>query len=147
MADIEKFLLKSIKAKSESLLQNYAEIGLKVAEEVLNNSVVDVLTDGSSGSPQSKAYMRKEDDGYVIGISGEDATFIEFGAGVHFNSEPYPMEKPSGIKDIGEYGQGRGKQDKWAFGIDGQWTYGTPASMPIYNARKAILEEIEKDNR
>lgn len=85
---------------------------------------------------------------YTINANGQAVAFIEFGAGVFYNSggDPYHETRPEGIVDIGEYGQGRGKQP-------GGWTYstsdgakrtrGTPEQPGMWLAAKEIRSRIE----
>ena len=74
--------------------------------------------------------------------------FIEFGAGVYFNGpEPYPEPRPDGVAKIGEYGQGKGKQNTWGYYDDGGnliLTHGTPAAMPMYHAERTMEQEIKR---
>ena len=73
---------------------------------------------------------------------------IEFGAGVYFNGpEPYPEPRPAGVSRIGEYGQGKGKQNTWGYYDDGGnliLTHGTPAAMPMYHAERTMEQEIKR---
>jgi len=63
-----------------------------------------------------------------IKCTGNQVLFIEFGAGAYFYRKTGEIEtrlyqgvmpniepRPSGILDIGEYGQGRGKDDLWFY--------------------------------
>jgi len=92
-----------------------------------------------------------EDDNVLLVIaSGEDAVWVEFGAGVHHNgsvgSYPNPLAQGAGMDAIGTYGHGRGAYDKWVFSEGGvkYWTYGTPAKMPMFNAVQTVISEIEQ---
>jgi hypothetical protein len=64
-------------------------------------------------------------------MEGPGVSFLEFGAGVHFNGTgSYPIKTPPGIVGIGEYGMGQGKQDMWKYG--NKWTHGNPSAKPLY---------------
>ena len=95
--------------------------------------------------------------------NGNAVAFIEFGAGVAVNSgTSYPQERPRGIVDIGQYGQGKGSNYAgWFYkgeqGNAGEevyrhtkggdvlqpgvyHTYGNPAEAPMYHATNTMAE-------
>lgn len=87
----------------------------------------------------------------VVFAEGDEAVFIEYGAGVYFNgsagSSPHPWGSQFGYA-IGTYGKGHGKRNVWGYS-DGNGgivlTHGTPAAMPLYNGLKearAVLDEL-----
>lgn len=84
----------------------------------------------------------------VVIANGEDAIWIEFGSGVHYNGSPGTSPHPSGAElgfTIGSYGYGNGKREVWAYKDEtGQkyLTYGSPASMPMSKAVTTILNEM-----
>lgn len=91
----------------------------------------------------------------VVIASGNEAVFIEYGAGVSNNgaagSSPHPWGQEQGFL-IGSYGKGYGARKMWAFkSADGTKvvTRGTPAAMPMYrgwmeakNALDDLVEEV-----
>ena len=86
-------------------------------------------------------------NGAVVIAAGEDAVWVEFGAGVYHNgsagSSPHPKGAELGFT-IGGYGKGMGKRKTWGFYEDGELrlTHGAPAVMPMYNAMKTVCDEI-----
>lgn len=78
---------------------------------------------------------------HTITVSGKDATFMEFGAGIHFNGTGagnHPKAGDMGIT-MGMYGSGNGNKDKWGIPSDKEtkerrWSYGTPETAGFYNA-------------
>ena len=83
----------------------------------------------------------------IVIAAGEDAVWVEFGAGVYHNGSAGSSPHPEGSKlgfTIGGYGKGMGKRQTWGFYEDGELrlTHGTPAVMPMYNAVKAVCDEI-----
>lgn len=98
------------------------------------------------GNKDVSIEVEPTDKGWKIVASGEDVCFIEFGAGVYYNgSEPYPEPRPPGVAGIGEYGQGKGKQDSWGYYDDnGELviTHGTPAAMPMYHASQEMERQF-----
>lgn len=124
--------------KTEELAQRLAMIGMDEAS----------IRFGTAMYPDhnSEVTIEPTDKGWKIIASGEDVCFIEFGAGVYYNgSEPYPEPRPPGVVGIGEYGQGKGKQDAWGYYDDnGELviTHGTPAAMPMYHASRVMEQEL-----
>ena len=142
---------KDIEKKSKELRHEIAEELKKEIEKIVRSSMVDDLVDGGYKTPNvTVSYRDHGENTTVVAAIGSDIVWIEFGAGVHYNGgvgtkpNPYANEVP-GIVGIGEYGQGRGAQDKWVFsdGDGSHWTYGTKATMPMYNATKNVLRNIE----
>lgn len=84
----------------------------------------------------------------VVVASGEDAVWVEFGAGVYHNgaagSSPHPKGNELGFT-IGSYGKGNGRKTTWGYlDDDGELhlTHGTPATMPMYRAMETVSEEV-----
>jgi len=91
-------------------------------------------------------YANNDDEISVVIADGKEAVFIEFGAGVYYNpSGSAHPSRPPGIVNIGEYGKGYGKRQIWGYYDEKKQlhlTHGTPASMPMFYAAKAIAEQI-----
>ena len=85
----------------------------------------------------------------MVIANGEDAVWVEFGAGVYHNgsvgSSPHPKGAELGMT-IGSYGNGRGSRRVWGYYDEGGLvlTRGTPAQMPMYSAAKAVCEKIDE---
>ena len=83
----------------------------------------------------------------VVIANGEDAVWVEFGAGVYHNgasgSSPHPKGGELGFT-IGGYGKGKGKRETWGYYDNGNLvlTHGTPASMPMAKAVTTICNDI-----
>lgn len=100
------------------------------------------------GMPVSNVKVDHEDYGKfsLVIAYGEEAVFIEFGAGVYYNpgDSTHPNMPPQ-IKHIGTYGKGYGSRQIWGFyDADGtlHLTHGNPASMPMYLGLQQILREL-----
>lgn len=121
--------------KKELLVNRLAEIGLQVASVGFSLADYDGVNDVSVTVNQSGT-------GVNIMASGQTVCFIEFGSGVRYGYG-YPAEdKPSGIAGIGEYGKGRGANEKgWWYGYK-QHTYGNPPAMAMLTARDTMIEQI-----
>lgn len=112
-------------------------------------SIVDDLTGDSGGQRQANVSVSLNDreNISVIIASGEDAVWVEFGAGVYHNGSAGSSPHPNGAEfgfTIGGYGKGMGKRKMWGFYEDGELrlTHGAPAVMPMYNAMKTVCDEI-----
>lgn len=89
---------------------------------------------------------KKGDMSITLRLQGEQAVFVEFGAGVHYNGAAGSSQHPYGVElgfTIGNYGLHQGRKDKWSYkDEDGtvHVTHGTPAAMPLYKAGVAIKQ-------
>lgn len=137
-------------AKAETFRQRLAEELRAEAQSGFDGAIVDDLT-GQSGGPitANVKVSVNPDSGTVTTVvaSGEDAVWVEFGAGVHHNgsvgSSPHPNGAALGMT-IGSYGKGNGAKDTWGY-YDGDrlvMTHGTPARMPMYNATKHVADKV-----
>ena len=140
IAEVRAFR-NSIEGKKQQLLEELANIGVKEASVRFTTAIYD-------GENDSSVTLKATQDGYTILAEGKAVAFIEFGAGVYHNpSEPYPNPRPEGIVGIGEYGEGRGKQQAWGFkDEDGELviTHGNPAAMPMWYASEEMRNSILK---
>lgn len=132
---------RSIKGKANKLLKELADIGLDEATVRFTGAMYDGVT-------HTDIEVKSVSNGYAIVASGKDVAFIEFGAGVHYNTpDPYPNARPNGIVGIGEYGKGYGKRQAWGFRDDtGELviTHGNPAAMPMWYASEEMRSEIKR---
>ncbi|WP_277407832.1 hypothetical protein [Lacrimispora xylanisolvens] len=137
--------------KAELLCQRLAEVGQTVALQSISESPL-----GKTITLRVK--MEPRNDGYkaILVAAGQTKSndhgsintllLVEFGAGVRLN----PNENPK----AGEFGMGVGTypgqihafdQNGWYYwGDDEKWhhTYGTKATMPMYNASVAIRTQV-----
>ena len=133
---------KWVERKSKELAKRLAEIGATSASLGFARALY-------TGPKDVAVSVRKRGDGYAVIAKGETVLFIEFGAGIHFGG---------GHPEAGEFGMGPGTYPdgkghwndpkgwylpKSRQGSDGtKHTYGNPAEMPMYNARKEIEQNI-----
>ena len=94
-----------------------------------------------------------QSDYTLVIANGEDAVWVEFGAGVYHNgsvgSYPNPLGPTSTpvMAAIGTYGHGQGAKNVWGYlGGDGKFhmTHGTPAAMPMYKAIQSVARDLVK---
>lgn len=135
--------------KSELLQQKVAEKIESLVKSGFDGAIVDDLTADSGGARKANVQVSidERDNVSVVIAAGEDAVWVEFGAGVYHNgsagSSPHPKGSELGFT-IGGYGKGMGKRKTWGFYEDGELrlTHGAPAVMPMYNAMKTVCDEI-----
>jgi hypothetical protein len=138
IAELKSFR-DSIDAKTDELLKELANIGLKEAQVRFTTAMYDGVND-------SEVTLKTIENGYQIVAEGHAVAFIEFGAGVYYNpTEPYPNPRPDGIVGIGEYGKGYGKRQAWGFKNESDElviTHGNPAAMPMWYASEEMRNSI-----
>jgi hypothetical protein len=139
-----------VKRKTDELRERVAYFIAKDASAVFNTAVADDLI--GEGAVIGSVNVVVEDNGNMTLViaNGEDAVFMEFGAGVYYNggvgSSPNPLGAVLGYT-IGSYGKGNGAKAVWGFkGEDGalHLTHGVPASMPLYRALQSVVNDIEQ---
>lgn len=138
---------KSLVSKNEKFVRRLAELGIPVIDENI------ALAQGDSNKSHNTYIKINNFSGYsqaTLICEGVDLLFIEFGAGIHYNTpagtSPHPKGQGLGYT-IGSYGQGNGKDDSWVYYADsGEWvrSYGTEATMPVYKASVEIMQNIRK---
>lgn len=138
---------QEIKRKTVRLRERIAEYIAETASQGFGSAVVDDLLRGGARSASVDVSVDSRENVSVVVANGEDAVWVEFGAGVYYNgqagSSPHPKGGELGLT-IGGYGKGYGARNVWGFYEDGELklTHGTPAAMPMYNAMKTVCAEI-----
>lgn len=144
--ELEKYK-DSFLNKNEIFVQRLCEVGIPVIRENISSSTGDSNKDYNT-------YIRVNSyQGYSeakLIVEGKELSFIEFGAGIHYNgsagSSPHPKGNEFGYI-IGSYGKGLGKKDHWYYTADtGEniKSFGTKATMPVYKASQTIIQQIRK---
>ncbi len=135
--------------KTDLLRRTVAE---KIAEDARGgfaSAVVDDLLPDSGGARSANVDVTidEQDNVSIVIANGEDAVWVEFGAGVYANgavgSSPHPKGQELGFT-IGGYGKGFGARQVWGFYEDGvlKLTHGTPAAMPLYHAMQRVCDDV-----
>lgn len=150
-------VIEYIKHYQQDFLSKIEMFKRKVAERIsylagagFANAIVDDISEKSGGPRMADVdtYFEERGDSLIVVAMGQDAVWVEFGAGVFHNgsvgSSPHPKGAELGFT-IGEYGKGFGKLTTWGFYENGEFklTKGTPATMPMYNAVKEVCDDIE----
>jgi hypothetical protein len=150
-------VIKDLEKYKQDFLKRVNVFRSKVAEKIadlsqtgFNSSGVDDLLLG--GTRQAQVSVSVSDNGKMTLViaSGEDAVWVEFGAGVYHNTgvgtSPNPYGKETGLT-IGSYGK-NGSKNVWGFyekpgdPTTLQLTHGTEATMPMYKAVQTIIPQI-----
>lgn len=147
---------KWVEAKTAELQERVATFIANYAGPIFNTSIADdtfkVVQGGQTTSEgprigNVRVYVENNGNTTLVIASGKDAVFMEFGAGVLYNgavgTSPNPLGSGLGLT-IGSYGP-NGAKYTWGFvGEDGQThlTHGVPASMPMYRATMAVVNNI-----
>ncbi|MCM1235154.1 MAG: hypothetical protein NC489_34070 [Ruminococcus flavefaciens] len=147
MRELEQYKRDLIR-KTEILRVKVAERLAQKASEGFTGAIVDDLKRGESPKlADVKVSVEDHGDVTLVIASGEDAIWVEFGAGVYHNgsagSSPHPKGAELGFT-IGDYGKGQGKKAAWGYYEDEELhiTRGTPAKMPMYRAVESVCNEI-----
>jgi len=136
-----------LQRKTELFRQKVAE---RLADEARDGFDFAVVDDTNYNTRMANVNVSVDERGSisVVVAQGEDAVWVEFGAGVYYNgpagSSPNPYGKQLGMT-IGSYGKGNGKKQTWGYYENGQLqiTRGTPAKMPMASAVISVLNDIQ----
>ena len=156
--------IKAVNAFEKKYEKNVEEYKKRLAEECASyaqanfdnswyNDYVDNGEDTyafSAKTPNVICYSEEEQGKVVVKAEGDEAVWVEFGAGVHYNlnlgGNPNPFWDNTSLAGIGQYGYGQGKNHAWI--APNGMTRGTKAQMPMYNAciqTEQVAEDIAKE--
>lgn len=133
--------------KSELLRDRIAERISLESQRGFDGAIISDVINGATKYAKVSVSVEKTGATTLVIAKGEDAVWVEFGAGVYYNgsvgSSPHPKGTELGFT-IGGYGYGMGKKKTWGFYEDGELllTRGAPAKMPMFNALKSACDEI-----
>lgn len=135
--------------KAELLRDKVAERLAEEAKTGFSGAVVDDLVKGGQKFAQVDVSVDSRGSVTVVVASGEDAVWVEFGAGVYHNGSPGSSPHPNGAElgmTIGGFGKGNGKKKVWGYYEDGEFklTRGTPARMPMARAVTTVCNDIKE---
>ncbi len=153
-SEIERAIREVNQYKAE-FVRKLDALRRRVAEELANEARsgfagadVDDILGGETRAAEVDVSCEHGDTVSVVIAAGDDAVWVEFGAGVYHNgsagSSPHPKGSELGLT-IGGYGKGYGRRKTWGYYSDGELvlTHGTPAAMPMYNAVKTVCDSID----
>lgn len=114
-----------------------------------NSALTADVVFGTPDPANVQVEVDDRDDVTVVFADGEQAVFIEYGAGVYNNgaagTSPHPWGEEKGFL-IGEYGDGKGKRKAWGYRNNAGEvvvTHGTPAAMPMYHGMQDAINVID----
>ena len=144
LADYKQEILR----KTELLREKVAERLADEARKDFNGAVVDDLVRGGQRYAHVDVSVDNRGNITVVVASGEDAVWVEFGAGVYHNGSPGSSPHPHGAElgmTIGGFGKGNGKKEVWGFYENGELklSRGTPARMPMALAITTVCNDIQ----
>lgn len=126
--------------KARELAERLAALGATVASIRFSRAVY-------TGKKDVEVTVEALPNGYKVKADGESVLFIEFGSGVTYGY---------GHPEAGEFGMGPGTYPNgkghwndpkgWYLpkSAGGGHTFGNPPAMPMYEARKAIEQELPR---
>ena len=135
--------------KVELLREKVADRLAEEAQSGFNGAVVDDLIKEEPKFADVKVSVDNRANLSVVVASGEDAVWVEFGAGVYHNGSPGSSPHPNGAElgfTIGSFGKGNGKKEAWGYYDENnelKLTRGTPATMPMYRAVQTVCNDIQ----
>ena len=126
--------------KARELAERMASLGETVASIRFSRAVY-------TGQKDVEVSVEELPNGYKVKADGESVLFIEFGSGVTYGYG-HPEAGEFGMGP-GTYPDGKGHWDDpkgWFLpkSAGGGHTYGNPPAMPMYEARKAIEQELPR---
>ena len=140
----------SVKAPAYKVAKMVAEYGRDMAQGLFDVVPYDGYNDVNVTVEERKG-------GYAVCADGEAVCFIEFGTGVMYNTTnmDYPLNRPEGMAEIGEYGWEKGKQESWTYsGVPGSngepldngeiLTHGNAAQYVLATTAEEMEEQIKE---
>ena len=126
--------------KARELAERLAALGATVASIRFSRAVY-------TGKKDVEVTVEELPNGYKVKADGESVLFIEFGSGVTYGYG-HPEAGEFGMGP-GTYPDGKGHWDDpkgWYLpkSAGGGHTFGNPPAMPMYEARKAIEQELPR---
>jgi hypothetical protein len=135
--------------KVELLREKVADRLAVEAQSGFTGAVVDDLIKRGQKFADVKVSVDNRANLSVVVANGEDAVWVEFGAGVYHNGSPGSSPHPNGAElgfTIGSFGKGNGKKEVWGYYDENnelKLTRGTPATMPMYRAAQTVCSDIQ----
>ena len=126
--------------KARELAERLATLGATVASIRFSRAVY-------TGKKDVEVTVEELTNGYKVKADGESVLFIEFGSGVTYGYG-HPEAGEFGMGP-GTYPDGKGHWDDpkgWYLpkSAGGGHTFGNPPAMPMYEARKAIEQDLPR---
>lgn len=134
--------------KLDLLRKRIADYIAKESQLGFDSAILNDEINGTGVTPDVNVTVDDKDNVTLIIANGEDAVWVEFGAGVYHNTSVGGSLHPRGEElgfTIGSYGQGKGHQKIWGYYDNGlHLTHGTPASMPMEKSFLSAMDKISE---
>ena len=146
IAELDEYK-REIEQKTEQLRQRIGMLIAWSATHGFSTAIVDDIVGGEKRYANVDVSVNEAGDITVVMADGEDAVFVEFGAGVYNNgavgTSPHPKGAELGFT-IGSFGDGNGAKNVWGFPDGGSitLTHGTPAAMPMYRGVREACDQM-----
>lgn len=134
--------------KALELQERVADVVAREASLLFRQSTSEVLIGEGNRTGQVEVTVDHTGDVSIVIANGEDAIFMEFGAGVYSNgsvgSSPNPLGTSFGFT-IGSFSMSHPEKETWAFYDESgelHITHGTPASMPLYRTLQSVAKDV-----
>lgn len=134
--------------KALELQERVADVVAREASLLFRQSTSEVLIGEGNQTGEVEVTVDHTGDVSIVIANGEDAIFMEFGAGVYSNgsvgSSPNPLGTSLGFT-IGSFSKSRPEKETWAFYDENgelHITHGTPASMPLYRTLQSVAKSV-----
>ena len=145
----------TVEDRKLELAQRIAQQIAAVAQTLFDAVPVNIEPNGTEHSARVQVSVNRLGDVTWVVAEGQQAVFVEFGAGVYFNGSAGTSRVPQGYSKnsggvhlgltIGSYGKHYGRRNTWAY-RDNEGnkviTHGTPASKPMYTATKLAVDKL-----
>lgn len=133
--------------KERLLREGIARVLESHAQSGFDSAIVSDLINGKTENANVTVSHTSSGNTTIVVARGEDAVWVEFGAGVYHNGSvgQSPHEKGDELgMTIGSYGHGLGRRDVWGYMNGGELilTHGTPMQAPMYEALMIVCSEL-----
>lgn len=143
-----------LQRKIDLFVNRLAQRGIPTIESKISDAsyTYDEKNIQSGSNTEHSTYIKVDK---LIGMSqatlvleGREVLFIEFGAGIFYNTEAGTSPHPKGAENgflIGTYGEGHGVQKVWGYYAESGelvLTHGVKATMPMYSASLEIRNNV-----
>ena len=148
-SEVEKYR-KSLDEKCKMFVEELAKVGIEAL-----NAHIGSISPFYKGSDltSSLGVVENTGDGWraTVEMSGSQALFVEFGAGVTFNTGKGGSLHPKGVElgyTIGSYNpDSKNATNPWGWWYKDEWgtkqhTYGTPTFAPMYHSSEEMIKAI-----
>lgn len=140
---------KWVNDKCQELKREVAKAIADTAQNLFDSSYVETSLRGANYPASVSVTIDEQDDICIVMANGTDAVWVEFGAGVYYNTPAGTSPEPHGEElglTIGSFSEKHnGEKQVWGYrDAEGNiiLTHGTKATMPMYNAVQTVVHDL-----